>query len=159
MSILTSAFKKITGSNEGEVNKLRSLVEDVNGLEPEFEKLSAGELEQTTAELKDLISEGKSLDDLLPDAFAAVREASKRTIGIRHYDVQLLGGIVLHQGKIAEMKTGEGRRWWPHCLSTSTLWKARARIWSLSTITWRNATPSGWGLYSILWAECGLSAA
>ena len=109
MSILTSAFKKITGSNEGEVNKLRSLVEDVNGLEPEFEKLSSGELEQTTAELKDLISEGKSLDDLLPDAFAAVREASKRTIGMRHYDVQLLGGIVLHQGKIAEMKTGEGK--------------------------------------------------
>ena len=109
MSILTSAFKKITGSNEDEVNKLRSLVEDVNGLEVEFEKLSAGELEQTTAELKDLISEGKSLDDLLPDAFAAVREASKRTIGMRHYDVQLLGGIVLHQGKIAEMKTGEGQ--------------------------------------------------
>ena len=109
MSILTSAFKKITGSNDGEVNKLRSLVEEINGLEPEFEKLSAGELEQTTAELKDLISGGKSLDDLLPDAFAAVREASKRTIGMRHYDVQLLGGIVLHQGKIAEMKTGEGK--------------------------------------------------
>ena len=109
MSILTSAFKKITGSNDGEVNKLRSLVDDINGLEPEFEKLSAGELEQTTAELKDLISGGKSLDDLLPDAFAAVREASKRTIGMRHYDVQLLGGIVLHQGKIAEMKTGEGK--------------------------------------------------
>ncbi len=109
MSILTSAFKKITGSNDGEVNKLRSLVDDINDLEPEFEKLSAGELEQTTAELKDLISKGKSLDDLLPDAFAAVREASKRTIGMRHYDVQLLGGIVLHQGKIAEMKTGEGK--------------------------------------------------
>ncbi len=109
MSILTSAFKKITGSNDGEVNKLRSLVEEINGLEPEFEKLSAGELEQTTAELKDLISKGKSLDDLLPDAFAAVREASKRTIAMRHYDVQLLGGIVLHQGKIAEMKTGEGK--------------------------------------------------
>ncbi len=109
MSILTSAFKKITGSNDGEVNKLRSLVEEINGLEPEFEKLSAGELEQTTAELKDLISKGKFLDDLLPDAFAAVREASKRTIAMRHYDVQLLGGIVLHQGKIAEMKTGEGK--------------------------------------------------
>ena len=109
MSILTSAFKKITGSNEGEINKFRSLVEDINDLEPEFEKLSAGELEQTTPELKDLISQGKSLDDILPDAYAAVREASKRTIGMRHYDVQLMGGVVLHQGKIAEMKTGEGK--------------------------------------------------
>ena len=109
MSILTSAFKKITGSNEGEINKFRSLVEDINDLEPEFEKLSAGELEQTTPELKDLISQGKSLDHLLPEAFAAVREASKRTIGMRHYDVQLMGGVVLHQGKIAEMKTGEGK--------------------------------------------------
>ena len=109
MSILTSAFKKITGSNEGEINKLRSLVKDVGDLEPEFEKLSAGELEHITPELKDLISQGKSLDHLLPDAFAAVREASKRTIGMRHYDVQIMGGIVLHQGKIAEMKTGEGK--------------------------------------------------
>ena len=109
MSILTSAFKKITGSDEGEINKFRSLVEDINNLEPEFEKLSAGELEQTTPELKDLISQGKSLDDILPDAYAAVREASRRTIGMRHYDVQLMGGIVLHQGKIAEMKTGEGK--------------------------------------------------
>ena len=109
MSILTSAFKKMTGSNEGEINKLRSLVEDMNDLEPEFEKLSAGELEHTTVELKDLISQGKSLDYLLPDAFAAVREASRRTIGMRHYDMQLMGGIVLHQGKIAEMKTGEGK--------------------------------------------------
>ncbi len=109
MSILTSAFKKITGSNEGEVNKFRSLVEDINDLEPEFEKLSDGELEQTTPELKALISKGKPLDHLLPDAFAAVREASKRTIDMRHYDVQLMGGIVLHQGKIAEMKTGEGK--------------------------------------------------
>ena len=109
MSILTSAFKKITGSNEGEINKLRSLVKDVSDLEPEFEKLSAGELEHITPELKDLISQGKSLDHLLPDAFAAVREASKRSIGMRHYDVQIMGGIVLHQGKIAEMKTGEGK--------------------------------------------------
>ena len=109
MSILTSAFKKITGSDEGEINKFRSLVEGINDLEPEFEKLSAGELEQTTPELKDLISQGKSLDHLLPEAFAAVREASKRTVGMRHYDVQLMGGIVLHQGKIAEMKTGEGK--------------------------------------------------
>ena len=109
MSILTSAFKKITGSNEGEINKFRSFVEDINDLEPEFEKLSAGELEHTTPDLKDLISKGKSLDHLLPDAFAAVREASKRTVGMRHYDVQLMGGIVLHQGKIAEMKTGEGK--------------------------------------------------
>ena len=109
MSILTSAFKKITGSDEGEINKFRSLVEDINDLEPSFEKLSAGELEQTTPELKDLISQAKSLDYILPDAYAAVREASKRTIGMRHYDVQLMGGIVLHQGKIAEMKTGEGK--------------------------------------------------
>jgi len=84
-------------------------VDAINDLEPQFEALSDTELRAKTGELRSRLGRGESLDDLLVEAFAAVREASKRTIGLRHYDVQLIGGIVLHQGKIAEMKTGEGK--------------------------------------------------
>jgi len=96
-------------SNEKELRRLQPLVERINELEPEFERLSDDELRAKTDEFKTRLSAGSSLDELLPEAFAAVREAAKRTIGQRHFDVQLLGGIVLHQGKIAEMKTGEGK--------------------------------------------------
>ncbi len=103
-------FGKLLGdSNERELSKLRPIVEQVNALEPEFEKLSVEQLQATTREFKERVVDGESLDDLLPEAFAAVREGAKRTLGQRHYDVQLLGGMVLHQGKIAEMKTGEGK--------------------------------------------------
>jgi preprotein translocase subunit SecA len=105
-------FKWLTGlfdSNEKELKKLRPLVEHINSLEPEFEKLSDAELRAKTDEFKARLRSGATLDDLLPEAYAAVREAAKRTLKQRHFDVQLMGGIVLHQGKIAEMKTGEGK--------------------------------------------------
>jgi preprotein translocase subunit SecA len=96
-------------SNEKQLQRLQPLVEEINELEAEFEKRSLEELRAKTEEFKARLKAGSSLDDLLPEAFAAVREAAKQTIGQRHFDVQLLGGIVLHQGKIAEMKTGEGK--------------------------------------------------
>jgi len=105
-------FKWLGGlidSNEKELKRLQPFVAQINSLEPEFEKLSDAELRGKTDEFKARLGDGESLDELLPEAYAAVREAAKRTIGQRHFDVQLMGGIVLHQGKIAEMKTGEGK--------------------------------------------------
>ena len=96
-------------SNEREVRRLQPLVDDINSLEPEFEKLSDAELGANADAFKARLKDGESLDEILPEAYAAVREAAKRTIRQRHFDVQLIGGIVLHQGKIAEMKTGEGK--------------------------------------------------
>ncbi len=96
-------------SNERELDKIRLIVEEINLLEPDFETLSDEELRGKTDEFRDRHSGDESLDDLLPEAFAAVREAAKRTIGQRHFDVQLIGGVVLHRGRIAEMKTGEGK--------------------------------------------------
>ena len=99
---------KFLDSNEKQVKKLQPKVEDVNSLEKKFEKLTDEKLKAKTAEFKLRHERGESLDDLLPEAFAAVREAARRTLNQRHYDVQILAGIVLHQGKIAEQKTGEG---------------------------------------------------
>jgi preprotein translocase subunit SecA len=95
--------------NDRIVNRMRPKVEAINALEPELEKLSDEELRARTDWLRKRLEEGESLDDLLVEAFATVREASKRTLGQRHFDVQLIGGMVLHQGKISEMKTGEGK--------------------------------------------------
>ncbi|MFA6184467.1 MAG: preprotein translocase subunit SecA [Parcubacteria group bacterium] len=102
-------FKKIFGSNEREIKKLQPIVEKINKLETSISALSDEELKNKTIEFKNRIKKGESLDNLLPEAFAVVRETSKRITGERHYDVQMLGGIVLHKGKIAEMKTGEGK--------------------------------------------------
>jgi len=99
----------LIASNEKELKRLQPTVDRINKLEPEFERLSDAELRAKTDEFKTRLSDGSSLDDLLPEAFTAVREAARRTIGQRHFDVQLMGGIVLHQGRIAEMKTGEGK--------------------------------------------------
>ncbi|MBI2609227.1 MAG: preprotein translocase subunit SecA [Deltaproteobacteria bacterium] len=108
--MLAGLGKKIFGSaNEREIKRLGPFVEKINSLELQFEKFSENELCAKTDEFKKRLSEGYTLDDLLPEAFAIVREASKRTLKMRHYDVQLIGGIILHQGKIAEMKTGEGK--------------------------------------------------
>jgi len=102
--------KKIFGdANEREIKRCLKTVERINALEPDFAKLSDEQLRGKTDEFKERLSRGETLDDLLPEAFAAVREASKRTLGMRHFDVQLIGGMVLHEGKIAEMKTGEGK--------------------------------------------------
>jgi preprotein translocase subunit SecA len=101
---------KIIGTaNERTVSRLRPIVEQINAFEPKISALSDEQLGQQTIYLREQLSQGKSLDELLPEAFATVREAAKRTLGQRHFDVQLMGGVVLHQGKIAEMKTGEGK--------------------------------------------------
>ncbi len=103
-------LKKIAGSqNERDLKKLYPSVDTINGLEPSTAALSDSALRDKTAEFRKRLSLGESLDDLLPEAFAVVREASKRTLNMRHFDVQLLGGMVLHNGRIAEMKTGEGK--------------------------------------------------
>ncbi|MEK7122118.1 MAG: preprotein translocase subunit SecA, partial [Patescibacteria group bacterium] len=96
-------------ADEKFLKRLKPLVERINALERDFENLKDDDLPKKTQELKERLKRGETLDDLLPEAFALVREAAKRTLGQRHYDVQLLGGIILHQGKIAEMKTGEGK--------------------------------------------------
>jgi preprotein translocase subunit SecA len=103
-------LKKIVGdTNDRAVKQITPLVEEINSLEDTYKALSDEELRGKTAEFRERLANDETLDDILPEAFAAVREASRRTIGLRHYDVQLIGGIVLHQGKIAEMKTGEGK--------------------------------------------------
>ncbi|KYG94909.1 preprotein translocase subunit SecA [Paenibacillus jamilae] len=102
--------KKIFGdTNERDVKRLMKTVELINKIEPDFEKLSDEELQAKTEEFKARVEQGTTAEEILPEAFATVREASKRVLGKRHYDVQLLGGIALHEGKIAEMKTGEGK--------------------------------------------------
>ena len=101
---------KIFGTySEKEVKRVMPIVEKINSLEDEISKLSDKELTAKTGEFKGRLENGETLDDLLPEAFAVVREASKRVLGMRHFDVQLIGGIILHQGRIAEMKTGEGK--------------------------------------------------
>ena len=103
-------FDKIFGTySEKEVKRIRPIVEKINSLETEIQALSDTELKAKTDYFKQELQNGKTLDDILPEAFAVVREASKRVLGMRHFDVQLIGGIVLHQGRIAEMKTGEGK--------------------------------------------------
>ena len=108
--MITTLLSKIIGTaNERQVRRLQPIVAQINSFEPSISALSDEHLAAKTVEFRQRLNEGQTLEDLLPEAFAVVREASKRTIGQRHYDVQLMGGIVLHQGKIAEMKTGEGK--------------------------------------------------
>jgi len=103
-------LEKLFGdASKKEMKKARALVEQINGLEAEIEKLSDEELRAKTDEFKSRLSDGQTLDDILVDAFAAIRESAKRTLSQRHYDVQLIGGMMLHWGKIAEMRTGEGK--------------------------------------------------
>jgi len=103
-------LEKIFGTkNERELKRYFKIVEEINALEPRISKLSDEELKEKTDEFKERLTKGETLDDILTEAFATVREAAKRTLGMRHFDVQIVGGIVLHEGKIAEMKTGEGK--------------------------------------------------
>ncbi len=106
MGIFNKIFKSYS---EKEVKRIMPIVEKINGLEEEISKLTDEQLKDKTSEFKKQLEEEKTLDDILPEAFAVVREASKRVLGLRHFDVQLIGGIILHQGRIAEMKTGEGK--------------------------------------------------
>ena len=109
MSVNSFLNKLFGDPNKKALKEIQPLVETINSLESEFEKLTDQELKNKTQEFKNRLQEGQTLDDILPEAFATVRETSKRTMGMRHYDVQLIGGIALHQGKIAEMRTGEGK--------------------------------------------------
>ena len=108
--MLGAIAKAVFGSsNDRYVKKLDRIVAQINAYEPVLEGLSDDELKGQTAKFRELLAGGASLDDILPEAFATVREASKRVFGMRHFDVQMIGGMVLHRGEIAEMRTGEGK--------------------------------------------------
>ena len=124
---------RILRAGEGKrVKALQAMVPDINALEPAIQRLTDDQLRAKTTEFRERLANGAGLDDVAIEAFAVVREAATRTIGQRHFDVQLMGGAALHFGMIAEMKTGEGKT------------RARVSTWSRSTTTWRAATPSGW---------------
>ena len=108
--LLESILKKIFGDpNAKELKNIQVIVDKINALEPEMQALSSANLAAKTGEFKLRLAKGETLDDILPEAFAVVRETSRRITGMRHFDVQLIGGVVLHRGKIAEMRTGEGK--------------------------------------------------
>ena len=110
MNVFTRTFSKIfKSSNQQELEKTKNLISAINSKESSIQSLSDGEFKEKTLNLKRSVKEGNSLNSIIPESFALVREAAKRTLGERHYDVQLAGGIILHEGKIAEMKTGEGK--------------------------------------------------
>ena len=101
-------LSKVIGTHsEREVKRVIPIVDKIEGMEPEMEKMSDEALRAKTDEFKKRLSEGETLDDILPEAYAVVREASKRTLGMRHFRVQLIGGVILHQGRITEMRTGD----------------------------------------------------
>lgn len=103
-------LEKIFGNySDKEIKKIMPIIKKINDLEPSISPLTDEELKAKTPEFKERLANGETLDDLLPEAFAVVREAAKRVLGMRHFDVQLIGGVVLHQGRIAEMRTGEGK--------------------------------------------------
>ena len=108
--MITNLLTRIVGSsNDRTLKKLRKIVKQINAMEPTFESLSDADLKAKTVEFRTRLEKGETLEQLLPEAFATVREASKRVFGMRHFDVQLLGGVALHNGNIAEMRTGEGK--------------------------------------------------
>ena len=103
-------LEKIFGTHsENELKRVYPIVDHIEALEPQMQKLSDAELRDKTREFKERLAKGETLDDILPEAFAVVREASVRVLHMRHFRVQLIGGIILHQGRISEMKTGEGK--------------------------------------------------
>src|SRR5438552_12585878 len=108
--MLQTLLAKVVGTqNERELKRLRPIVGEVNAFEPAIQALSDEQLRAKTADFRQRFAAGETFDDLMPEAFAVVREAGRRTLNMRHFDVQLIGGAVLHKGKIAEMKTGEGK--------------------------------------------------
>ena len=145
-------FTKIFGTrSQREIRQIQPTVDKILGMEETYKHLSEAELKAKTAEFKDRLAKGETLDDLLPEAFATVREAADRVLGLRPYPVQLMGGIILHQGRIAEMKTGEGKTLvatLPAYLNALTgrgvhivtvndyLAKYRASGWARCTVTW-----------------------
>src|SRR5262249_8444004 len=110
LNISSLANRFFGSANERYIKGMQKTVQQINALEPALVQLSDNQLRERTGWLKERLAKGETLDDVLPDAFATVREASKRTLGQRHFDVQLMGGMVLHRGLISKMKTGEGKR-------------------------------------------------
>ena len=109
-------FTKLFGTrSDREIKKIQPIVDKILAMEEEYTNLSEEALKAKTQEFKNRLEKGETLDDILPEAFATVREAAWRVLGMKPYPVQLIGGIVLHQGRIAEMKTGEARPWLPSC--------------------------------------------
>jgi preprotein translocase subunit SecA len=107
--IVREWLKRVLDSTERDIKRMKPIIAKINALEPDMQQLSDEQLRAKTDEFKKRLQDGQTLDDILPEAFAVVREAARRTLNMRHFDVQLMGGIVLHQGRIAEMKTGEGK--------------------------------------------------
>ena len=145
---MISWIKHLGDGPERLAKKLAPIVAEVNELEHDMQALSDGELRALTGELKDRRAKGEELDELLPEAFAAVREATVRSIGDRQFDVQIMGGVVLHRGAVAEMKTGEGKTYAARWRPTSTPSVEMVFTSSRSMTTWRNVTENGWVRYS-----------
>jgi len=128
---------------EGRIlKKLAVIAKQVNSIEEDFEKLTDAELRGETDVFRKRLADGETLDDLLPEAFAAVREASRRTLGKRHFDVQIMGGAALHLGNVAEMKTGEGKTLVATLPSYLNALEGKASTSSPSTTTWPSTSPS-----------------
>jgi len=106
---LLNILRNWLDDNSREIKRMQKIVDEINSCESELQALPDSKLQNKTVEFKNRLDQGETLDDLLPEAFAVVREVSRRVLNMRHFDVQLMGGIVLHQGRIAEMKTGEGK--------------------------------------------------
>ena len=128
---MVSLLRKIVGDNsEKAAERILPIVSKINDLEEATQQLSDSQLRDKTQEFRARLKDGETLDDLLVEAFAAVREAARKNIGQRHYDVQLIGGVVLHRGQIAEMKPARGKPWRLPCRSISMPWPGRESTWS-----------------------------
>jgi preprotein translocase subunit SecA len=147
--MLGAIAKALFGSsNDRYVKSLDKIVQQIASFEPQLQALSEDELAAQTAKFRAALSAGATLDDLLPEAFATVREASRRVLGMRHFDVQMIGGIVLHRGEIAEMRTGEGKTL---VAPLAVYLNALEGTSSPSTITSPAAMPTGWGRFTGSW--------
>ena len=143
----------ITGSdNRKQVKKLDAIANKVEAYQEEYKALSEEQLKPRPPKFRDRLENNyETLDDILPEAFAAVREASARVLGMRHFHVQLMGGIALHQGRIAEMRTGEGKTLVSTLPAYLNALSGKGVHVVPSTTIWPNATPSGWGRYIVFW--------
>ena len=151
--MLASLAKTVFGSsNDRYVRSIRKFVERINAHEPNVQALTDEELAAQTNVYRDRLEAGETLEDLLPEAFATVREASVRVLGMRHFDVQMIGGIALHRGEIAEMATGEGKTLVATLPAYLNALAGRGVHVVASTTIWSGATPSGWAGSTPSWA-------
>ena len=143
-------FTKVFGTySQRELKSIYPIVDKITALEDAYKALTDAQLQAKTPEFKSRLQNGETLDDILPEAFAAVREAADRVLGMRPYPVQLVGGIVLHQGRIAEMKTGEGKT----LVATLPAYLNALTGEGVHIVTWPSATPSGWARCTASWAS------